>query len=287
MPTSVAAAFAQFYENINLDGDYRAMANTRRDDIIKKLSKDFEIIESFSTGSIPKYTALKGSADLDVMVALHFTKHIKNRTPTQVLQAVRNSLAAWKTGTRRNGQAITLHYNSFPDVDIVPASRVIDAQGRVTHYNVPNSNTNGWIRSRPKEFAAALEQRSMVCGANFRRIIKMAKVWNRGHSDYLTSYHIEVLALKIFNSNLDDLPWEILQFFKHAKELLRTHVWYDTGFADEYLRLEDRVEAIKRFDTAIQKATLAWYHTYGPNNDHRAAIESWKQIFGEKFPHYG
>lgn len=86
MPISVAAAFTQFYENINLDGDYRAMANTRRDDIIKKLSKDFEIIESFSTGSIPKYTALKGSADLDVMVALHFTKHIKDRAPTQVLQ---------------------------------------------------------------------------------------------------------------------------------------------------------------------------------------------------------
>ncbi|CAN7245053.1 SMODS domain-containing nucleotidyltransferase [Variovorax paradoxus] len=287
MPTSVAAAFTQFYENINLDGDYRAMANTRRDDIIKKLSKDFEIIESFSTGSIPKYTALKGSADLDVMVALHFTKHIKDRTPTQVLQAVRNSLAAWKTGTRRNGQAITLHYNSFPDVDIVPVSRAIDAQGKVTHYNVPDSNTDGWIKSRPKELAAALEQRSMTCGPNFRRIIKMIKVWNRGHSDYLTSYHIEVLALKTFNSNLDDLPWQILQFFKHAKEFLRANLWYDTGFADEYLNLNDRAEVTKRLDTATQKATLAWYHTYGSNNNHKAAMESWKQIFGEKFPNYG
>lgn len=36
----------------------------------------------------------------------------------------------------------------------------------------------------------------------------------------------------------------------------------------------------------ISKARHAWFQTYGLNNDHATAIEIWRQIFGEKFPHY-
>ena len=31
----------------------------------------------------------------------------------------------------------------------------------------------------------------------------MIKHWNRIHSDYLRSYHIEVLAINVLNGNLD------------------------------------------------------------------------------------
>jgi tRNA nucleotidyltransferase (CCA-adding enzyme) len=98
MAYTVAAAFDAFYENINLSGDHRQTANARRDNVVDTLSKKFEIVESFATGSIPKFTALKGQADLDVMVALHYGKHIKDKTPTQVLQDVRAALAEWRTG---------------------------------------------------------------------------------------------------------------------------------------------------------------------------------------------
>lgn len=287
MPYTVETSFTAFYDEINLGGDHRETANTRRDDIVSKLSKKFTILESFSTGSIPKYTALKDHADLDVMVALHYGNHIKDKTPTQVLQSVRDALAEWRTGARKNGQAVTLHYKTWPNVDIVPVSRTVDDAGNVLHYNVPNSNNDTWIQSKPKTHANSILKKSTDCGYNFRRIIKMAKHWNRIHSDYLQSYHIEALALKIFDNNLDDTPWNVFQFFEKARPLLTSNLWYDTGYVDEYLTWSNRQEVLKRFDTAIDKSRSAWAKTYGQSNDHKGAIEIWKQIFGTKFPAYG
>lgn len=287
MPYTVEASFAAFYENINLGGDHREIANTRRDDIISTISKTFSIVEAFSSGSIPKFTALKNHADLDVIVTLHFGKHIDGKTPTQVLQAVRDSLAEWRTGVRKNGQAVTLYYKTWPNVDIVPVSRVVHEDGSVSHYNVPDSSTDTWIASRPNTHAADIERMSSYCGYNFRRIIKMIKHWNYIHSDYLQSYHIEVLALKVFGSDLNDTPWNVFQFFDKARPLLGTSLWHDLGFADSYLSWSDREEILKRIDTAIDKSRSAWLKTYGENNDHKGAIEIWKQIFGDKFPAYG
>lgn len=287
MPYTVRASFDAFYENINLSGDHRETANTRRDDIISTLGKTFTIIESFSAGSIPKYTALKNHADLDVIVALHYGKHVKDKTPTQVLQSVRDALSDWRTGVRKNGQAVTLHYKTWPNVDIVPVSRTTNDDGSVLHYSVPDSNTNSWIKSKPKTHAADIERKSSGCGYNFRRIIKMIKHWNKIHGDYLQSYHIEVLALKVFDSNIDDTTWNVFQFFDKARSLLASNLWHDLGFADDYLKWSDRQEVLKRFDTAIDKSRSAWHKTYGDNSDHKGAIEIWKQIFGEKFPSYG
>jgi len=287
MAYTVAAAFDAFYENINLSGDHRQTANARRDNVVDTLSKKFEIVESFATGSIPKFTALKGQADLDVMVALHYGKHIKDKTPTQVLQDVRAALAEWRTGARKNGQAVTLHYVTWPNVDIVPVSRVVNDDGSVSHYNVPDSNTDNWIPSRPKLHASNIESKSSDCGYNFRRIIKMIKHWNKIHSDYLQSYHIEVLALKAFDTNLDDTPWQVFQFFEKARPLLTTNLWHELGYADDYLSWSDRQEVLKRFDTAISKSRYAWSRTYNDTNDHKGAIEIWKQIFGDEFPAYG
>src|SRR5262245_30250902 len=114
MATTVEAAFNSFYGEINLSGDHREVANSRRDSVVSLLKYDFEVLDAFSTGSIPKYTALKGRADLDVMVVLHYGKHIKDKAPIQVLESVQASLSEYRTNVRKNGQAVTLHYKTWP-----------------------------------------------------------------------------------------------------------------------------------------------------------------------------
>lgn len=285
MAYTVDAAFNTFFEAINLSGDHRATANARKDNVVRILSNKFEIVDAFASGSIPKYTALKGIADLDVMVVLHYAKHIKGRMPAAVVQEVRDALAAYRTGARKNGQAVTLAYDTWPNVDIVPVSYWTDASGNITHYEVPDTNTGTWIKSRPKHFADSIEAKATKCGGNFRRIIKMIKWWNSIHSDYMQSYHIETLALNVFDRNLDDTAWSVFQFFDKARPLLANALWYDLGYVDTYLSYSDRQEVIKRFDTAITTSRLAWYNTSTGNNP--AAIGLWRQIFGDKFPNYG
>jgi hypothetical protein len=287
MPYTAEVAFDQFYEEINLTGDFRSVATGRRENVVGALDKTLTIVDSFSTGSIPRYTALKGAADLDLMVVLHYTKHVAGKTPTELLQSIRDVLGLWKTGARRNGQAVTLYYSTWPNVDIVPVSFTPKADGSVDFYNVPDSNTNSWIRSNPKAHSDNIDSKATKCGYNFRRIIKMIKHWSRTHSDYLQSYHIEVLAFKIFDANLDDTPWNVFSFFKESRALLASPLWYEDGQVDAYLTAAARSEALKRIDTAITQTRDAWYFTYPPRADHKSAIEKWGQVFGDKFPKYG
>jgi hypothetical protein len=287
MPYTVLYSFSQFLEAINLSGDHRSTANTRRDHVAKLLKNDFEIIEAFSTGSIPRFTAVRGYADLDVMLALHYSNHIKDRTPSRVLQDVRDSLSEYRTRVRKNGQAVTLYYETWPNVDIVPCSRVTDSSGVVSHYNIPDMNRRRWIASKPTAHSRAIADRSSVCGPWFRRIIKMAKWWNHKHSNYLQSYHMEVIALRALAAELDDVPWNVLSYFSKASELIATSLWHDGSQVDAYLSPDDRDEAKRRLGNATSIARQAWYATHGNNDDAKTAIQQWRRLFGDKFPAYG
>lgn len=288
MALTIPWAFSEFFDNINLTGDHHGIARARRDRIVSILGKEFDIRESMAIGSIPKYTAIRGEADLDVMVALHYGKHISGKKPSQVLASIRKPLSEYKTDLRRNGQAVTLYYNSWPNVDIVPVARH-ETNGVLNYYSVPDSVSEQWIPSRPDAHAQTLTDRNKTYGTEFKKIIKMIKWWNKQHGDYLESYHIEVMALRSLNYIFNDFSWGILQYFDAAASLAATPLWYGWSFADQYLidRPAWRPEAVKRLETARDKARAAWYATYKTNNDHAKAIGLWRQIFGEKFPAYG
>lgn len=287
MATSVKSAFETFHYNINLSGDHRETAKARKDRLISLLKNDFEILEAFTTGSVPRYTAVKNHADLDIMVVLHYSKHIKGKTPTQVLQSVRDALGGYRTNVRKNGQAVTLHYESWPNVDIVPVSK-FTSDGKTLHYNVPNMNTGDWIISKPAGHTRVIDDRVAKSGTIFKRIIKMIKWWNYNHSEYLTSYHIEAIACTIFREQIaNEYGWNIFQFFDKGIDLLKNGLVYLGNNVDDYLDWAATQEAVKRFETARDKAREAWLAIYGKNDDHKKAIEIWKQIFGNQFPNYG
>ena len=287
MPYTVAVSFDKFRENIELPGDHREIAKKRCEHIISLLESDFKIIEAFPSGSVPRYTALRGYADLDVIVALHYGKHIEGKKPSEVLQAARDCLGEYRTNVRKNGQAVTLYYVTWPNVDIVPVSRVADHEGNITHYEVPDMNREVWISSRPKKHSRNMSDKNNTCGIAFKRIVKMIKWWNHQHSSLLQSYHIEVMALHVFGTKLDDYSWDIFQFFDKASELTKSPLWHDLSNADSYLDSSARQQVVNRLETAKEKARQAWYLTWGNNDDHKEAIRIWRQIFGDKFPPYG
>jgi hypothetical protein len=287
MPYTVAFSFDKFRENIELSGDHRETATARKDRVVSLLENDFEILDAFATGSIPRFTAVRGHADLDVMVVLHHGKHIKDKTPSAVLQEVRDSLGEYKTNVRKNGQAVTLHYETWPDVDIVPVSRTVNDQGGVTHYNVPDMDTESWIASKPHTHSKAMSKTNEQCGVEFKRIIKMIKWWNHQHSLLLQSFHIEVMGLKIFTTEIGEYSWNIFKFFDEAAKLTSSSLWHEGGQADRYLVDSiKRQEVLTRLEKARDKARDAWYSTYGENADHEKAINIWRQMFGSEFPAY-
>jgi hypothetical protein len=287
MPYTVPYSFDKFLENISLTGNHAEIANARKDRIVGLLNNDFTILDSFPFGSLSQGTALKGYADLDMMVVLHWTKHIKGNSPQTVLQNVRDSLGEYITNVRKNGQAVTLHYKTWPDVDIVPVSRSINNDGTTNHYSVPDANTGDWLPSRPRKHSNQLDAKSAECGETLKPLIRMIKEWNRLHSALMASFHLEVLALKIFSGQLGDYPWSVFTFFRDAAELAKLPLFYELGNVDEYLDDKSRKEVVKRLETARDLARDGWYLTYDGRGLHEEAIGKWIQLFGNRFPAYG
>lgn len=287
MPYTVPVSFSRFVENISLTGDHKDTANARKDRIVSLLGNTLTILDAFSSGSIPKGTALTTQADLDVIVVLHYSKHLKGKSCEQALQDVRDALGKYRTNVRKNGQAVTLHYESWPNVDIVPVAVIRNDDKTVNRYDVPDMNTGVWLPSRPRKHAIAINDKAKECGSHFKPLVRMIKQWNKEHSDLMESYHIEVLALNIFQGPMTDYSWEAYWFFREAVSLVEGPLAYETGYADDYLDASSRAEILKRLKTARDKACDAWYLTYNGRTQHEAAIEIWRQIFGGKFPAYG
>lgn len=285
MAYTVQAAFDAYHQAINLEGDYRTTANNRKEHLLALLGNKFEVLDSFGSGSLERFTALKETADVDAFLVLHYGKHVKGKTPAEVLQSVRDALGTSKNNVRKNGQAVTLYYTTWPNADIVPVSRVTDTNGNVTHYNVPDMNSGNWIPSDPKKHSADVAAKASACGPNFRKLVKMMKHWNLRHGNFLQSYHVEVMAIRAFEGDLSDLPWHAFQFFDNCLGLTDGILWHGLANADDYLSWTDRNEVRKRLAWAADKARSAWYA--GTQNDAKTAITTWKQIYGDEFPAYG
>lgn len=285
MPYSVNYSFELFRQAIEPPPYDKDTAIARREQLTGLLKRNLEVLDAFPSGSLPKFTAIKDHADLDIMVVLHYSKHIKDRNPSEVLLAVREVLSEYRTDVRRNGQAVTLFYKTWPSVDVVPVSRVVDSVGNVTHYNIPDMNTETWIKSQPRHHSDELSSRNSSFGEEFKRIIKMMKWWNVNHSDLLESYHIEVMALEILTGKFSNYPWDVYQFFDKAKSLAASSLWHGIDFVDDYLDFDKRREVIKRLTTASEIASEAWY--LGLKEDNQGAIGKWRQLFSGAFPAYG
>lgn len=97
MAYTVQASINKFIENISLTGNQSDTAEKRAKSIVGLLSKEFNILEAFPMGSLITNTSLKGYADVDIMVVLHYGQHIEDKTPTELLQDVRDCLSEYNT----------------------------------------------------------------------------------------------------------------------------------------------------------------------------------------------
>lgn len=286
MARSVATAFNRFDTSLELSANYDDLAQERCDHLIGLLAEDFDIIEAFPSGSIPRDTAISGLSDLDVIVVLNDWEW-QDEKPSTVLQWVRDSLGESKTNVRRNGQAVTLHYKSWPKVDVVPAGRVLSPRGRTNHLLIPDMHREAWIKSKPRLHTRAMEQRTDWCGYRFLDLVRMFKWWNYKHSGLLQSFHIEVLALKTLSWTLDEYTWPAFKFFDDGAKLLRKPLRWEGAVVDTYLTAKTRMEAVKRMRQAAEVAWRAWLLTYNGRTAHEQAIGLWQRIFPGRFPNYG
>jgi len=281
MPYLVSASFDRLLANITITGDLRSIANARRDAISALLQEAFDILDIFPTGSIVRGTGVKGRSDVDVMVVLHYGKHVEGKSPRLVLEDMRDALSEYNAQiVKKNGQAVTLYFKTWPNVDIVPAKRVTAGNGFVLQ--IPDMNTGTWISTHP----AGHDQAMAAIPLRRRQLVRMIKCWNQAHSETVLSYHIEQIALRTTEAHdgaWDEAswPWAINQFFGKAIELTEP-----TAPMSEPYEVEEWSQMRERLRRAKDLALDGWYAVH-QDRDVETAVSRYRILFGDKFPSYG
>jgi hypothetical protein len=285
--TTAELGFFELDEELALPDAHEEAAQERCDHLIDLLSDEFSIVEAYPTGSIPRGTAIRGHADIDIIVVLEDWEW-RGDKPSQILQRVRDHLAQYKDAQiRKNGQAVTMYYDGWPQVDVVPAGNEYEGFSSESDYLViPDMTTEQWFQSRPRTHSRALAQQAEWGGFRFLDIVRMLKWWNLKHGQYLQSFHIEAMAVEFASFDISEYGWEISRLFDAAAESIKDYNSPE-NYAEEYLTYKTRPEVVKRLEAAGKAASHAWYLTYNGRGRDKEAMAIWQQLFPDRFPSYG
>ncbi|AKC83091.1 hypothetical protein IMCC26134_10445 [Verrucomicrobia bacterium IMCC26134] len=287
MPTTILQGFAKFSSNLEITGLQAQTVSTRQQNVRDTVAAGFTVLDSFLTGSYKRSTMIAplSQADVDLFVVLdssYFTKF----TQKDLLEEVRTALRKEYPTTPRfskNGQAVTITFSDF-QVDVVPA---FYRQGG--GYLIPNANSNQWISTDPTKHEAIWTEQNKWHQGDLVPFIKMIKCWNREHSGFLRSFHLETVVLETLrNVTMNDWPSAVRYFFDKARTTAWSPINDPAGYSGDltgYLFYTDKVEVQKRAQAAYDRALQA--EGYIKDCYIADAYGRYRIIFGDYFPAYG
>jgi hypothetical protein len=293
MAFTVPESFSKLRSNLEITFPQATTVSTRQQGVRATIASGFKIVEDFLAGSYIRSTMISPlkEADVDVFVALDpsYYRHYNGQNGGQrgLLDYMRRTLLKTYTSTpdiSRNGQAVTIRFSDFV-IDVV-----VGFQRQGGGYIIANGINNEWLETDPKKHVEIMAAANKVHGGNLVPIIKMLKSWNKSHSYLLRSFHIEVLALEVFNNvKITDFPSGIRFFFDRAQAKVAGKNLDPAGFGDDigrYINTQDKVnEIITRLQTGFKQAIEA--ENFAARGDTINAIAQWRKIMPLHFPAYG
>jgi len=287
---TVAGAFSDCLRHLELTANQRAQLESRRATTHGYLAEafgdtsDMPLVRTALIGSASRDTIIRPFDDIDVLAVFGHAPDVYKRyraDSRQFLYRVRDALARFNirvVGAR--GQAVRLFYRVSPHVDVAPVLPHADGG-----YLLP-AGDGSWIRTDPGAQARWLGTKRRTAGENLKPLIRLAKQWNRAHSDRLKSFHLEVVVASTFRT-VGSLPDSAARFFEWAPGHIA--VGDPAGHADDlssYLTRRARQDVIDSLAAAADRAEKAG--SADTNGKTQKAIEQWQIVFGDTmFPAFG
>lgn len=266
--------------------DYLAQFNDRDVDGINRilervkaeLSEELDgTVNLLYGGSVAKKTYVDGLSDIDALLLLHPT-HAKEQTPEEVKENCAERLREifGQEAISVGRLAVTVETEGKV-LQFLPAVRSGE------HFKISNQDGTDWARIHPRAFAQSLSEANASLGNKLVPTIKLAKaiIGQLPEQRRLSGYHVEALALKIFeNYSGEKSPHAMLKhFFDNTSKKLQKPMEDVTGQSthlDEYLgpasSLQRKIvaDACDRISRRLKNA------------DGAKDIAQWKQVFGDE-----
>jgi hypothetical protein len=294
MALTISSAFAKLRENLEITNLQASIVSTRQQNVRDALKGGLDVVDSFLTGSYSRSTMISplADADVDIVVVLdakyfHNYNNGQNGGQAGLLDLVKRTLRRTYTRTpdiSRNGQAVTIRFDDFT-VDVVPA---FNRQGG--GYLIPNSVRQVWISTDPKKHVEIVASANKAQNGNLVPLVKMIKGWNRTHSRYFNSFHLEVMLLKALTGvSISDPPSGARFFFDKARTLVTQQNLDPAGYGGDigaYINTQEKIaEAVAKLQLAYDRSLKA--EAAAQRGNVRESMEYWSKVFGEYFPAYG
>lgn len=292
---AVTTAFGEFRGNLEITGLQESVVAARQERVRAAVAGGLTVRDSFLTGSYRRHTLIGPMREADVDIVVVLDRSYRPRGPRAVLDLVKDILRETFPSSKisRNGQAVTISFSDFT-VDVVPAfatwwdSEIVD---------ICNSGDGTWIRTSPKRHIDISSKVNKRTGGLLIPSVKMLKAWNRAAGRPLRSFHLEVLAWKVFDPGVLSAAWwgpgvgmgsdgeNVSRFFAEAAGRLRGRLRdpaLNEGDVGAYLTERARDEAISRVATAASRCQQAGQLLAEGNAAGANAL--YRKVFGDAFP---
>lgn len=285
MVLSIGDAFEKLRSNLEISDLQEKTVSTRQQNVREVIENDFEVLDSFLTGSYKRSTMIAplSEADVDIFIVLK-AKYWSENGQADLLAKVRNSLRKTYTKTptiRPDGHAVTITFTDFK-VDVVPA---FNRNGG--GYLIPDTELKKWLPTNPLRHVELWSASNKQHDGDFVPLLKMLKGWNKSRS-LLKSFHLETLAYSILDGvTISDFPSAVRYFFDKARAKIIYKLPDPAGYTDDvaaHVSLAQAKKIAERLEWAYSTALEA--EQLDAAGKTSAAFAKWQLIFKGYFPTY-
>lgn len=266
----------KFIENItvtdrqekNIDASFQNLKTN-----LMKEDSNLSVKEVFLNGSYERDTIIRPLDDIDLFAVIDQADYAENGldpNPQSVLTKFKtylNSLYEYEDKVKQDRPCVTVVL-SGKNFDVLPSLRKEGA------LYIPNSDLTGWILTDPKTHTNDLNSVNQYRNYKVKSIVKAVKQWKRENNQNIPSFHIEEVAISVFNFyNFTNLEEGIRLWFENAERNLQVDRFKSY---DDYSKVKEKINKVKG------KLQDAKKHL----NDKKEgeAKKIWKEVFCDKFP---
>lgn len=242
---------------------------------LKNKENGLGVARTFTNGSYERDTNIRPLDDIDMFAVLKFDDWKDENgnlpNPQSVLTKFKkylNDLGDYKDKVKQDRPCVTIELSN-KSFDILPSF-----EQPTGGYLIPNYDLKSWTYSNPEKLTTDLDNVHKLRNYKVKQTIKPVKYWNRENDKLIPSYHIEEVAITIFNVNsFTNFEEAIRLWFNNAEYHLQSSKFKSYN---DYTIATDKVKKVKtKLNEAKQK--------YDEDKEGEA-IQIWKDIFGKEFP---
>ena len=173
-------------------------------------------------GSYERDTIIRPLDDVDLFAVIDESEYCVNGVdpkPQTVLTNFKNylnGLADYKDKVKQDRPCVTVVL-SDKNFDVLPSLRKSGA------LYIPNEALDGWIFTDPKTHTSSLYEVHKRRSNRVKNVVKAIKYWKRENKQNIPSFHVEEVAINVFNLyDFTNYEEGIRLWFNHAEGFLNS-----------------------------------------------------------------